>query len=60
MEIFSIVLIIVNIIVIGFVVSTLSSINEKLELLIRIRLKKDDIHFSNEDMEDELIRYRDK
>ncbi|MFD2444727.1 hypothetical protein ACFSO7_12200 [Bacillus sp. CGMCC 1.16607] len=60
MEFFGIVLVVINIIIIGFVIWTVSSINEKLELLIRIQLKKNDIHFSDKNTEEEVEKYRDK
>lgn len=60
METFGIIILIINVLIVGFVIWTVSSINEKLDLLIRIQLKKDDIHFSDQDIEEEIEKYRDK
>jgi low affinity Fe/Cu permease len=60
MEFFGIIILIINVLIIGFVVWTVSSINEKLDLLIRIQLKKDDLHFIDKEMEEEIDKYRDK
>lgn len=60
METIGVIILIINIIIVGFVIYTISSINEKLELLIRIQLKKDDIHFNDRDMEEEIEKYKDK
>ncbi|HYK74565.1 MAG TPA: hypothetical protein VEV44_15835 [Pseudoneobacillus sp.] len=49
----------ITILAIGFLIWTVSSINEKLELIIRIQLKKDNIHFNDRDLEQEVQKYRD-
>jgi hypothetical protein len=59
-ETFGIIILIINVLIVGFVVWTVSSINEKLELLIRLQLKKDDIHFNDKDMVEEIEKYRDR
>lgn len=60
MDVFVITLFILNVLIVGFVVWTLSNINEKLELIIRIQLKKEDVHFNDRDMDEEIEKYRDK
>jgi hypothetical protein len=60
LETFGIIFLIINVLIVGFVIWTVSSINEKLELLIRLQLKKDDIHFDDKDMEEEIEKYRDR
>ncbi|RXT02820.1 hypothetical protein EIZ39_24380 [Ammoniphilus sp. CFH 90114] len=60
MEGLIITLILVNVLIVGFVVWTISSINEKLELLIRIQLKKEDVYFTDKVMDEEIEKYRDK
>ncbi len=59
-EAFGIVILIINVFIVGFVIWTVSSINEKLELLIRIQLKNANIHFKDKNMEEEIEKYRDK
>jgi hypothetical protein len=59
-ETFGIIILIINVSIVGFVIWTVSSINEKLELLIRIQLKNGDIHFNDKDMEEEIEKYRDR
>lgn len=60
MEFVTIVILGITLLTMGLVVWALLSINEKLEILVRIQLKKDDIHFSDRDMEEEVEKYRDK
>lgn len=55
-----IIILLINILIVGYVIWTISSINGKLELLIRIQLKKDEINFNDKDMEEEIEKYRDK
>lgn len=57
---FGIIILVINVLIIGFVIWSVSSINEKIELLIRIQLKKDDIQFNDKEMEEEIEKYRDK
>jgi len=45
---------------VAIIIWTLLSINSKLELLIKIRLKQNDIHFNDKYIEEELEKYRDK
>ncbi|WP_078544949.1 hypothetical protein [Litchfieldia alkalitelluris] len=60
MEAFVIIILLLNVLVVGFVIWCVSSINEKLELLIRIQLKKDNIHFNDKSMEEEIEKYKDR
>lgn len=47
-------------IIVGFALWMLSSINSKLELLITLELKKNDIKFNDKDLNGEFDKYRDK
>jgi uncharacterized sodium:solute symporter family permease YidK len=60
MEVLIISILIITIVAIGFFIWTVSSINDKLELLIRIQLKKDIIHFNDRDLEQDVQKYRDQ
>ncbi|WP_162879227.1 hypothetical protein [Paraliobacillus quinghaiensis] len=53
------IILIIIVVAIGFVVWTISSINEKLDLLVRIQLKRDEIHFEDKNMEEDAEKYRD-
>ncbi|RXJ04281.1 hypothetical protein DS745_02540 [Anaerobacillus alkaliphilus] len=54
------IIVVINIGVLGFVIWTISNMNDKLDLLLRIQLKKHDVRFLDEDMEAEVEKYRDK
>jgi hypothetical protein len=54
------IIVLISLLLIGFAIWTVSSINEKLELLIRIQVKKEDTHFNDKDLNEELDKYRDK
>ncbi|GGM41361.1 hypothetical protein GCM10011351_29420 [Paraliobacillus quinghaiensis] len=59
MEATGFIILIIIVVAIGFVVWTISSINEKLDLLVRIQLKRDEIHFEDKNMEEDAEKYRD-
>lgn len=60
MEALGFLFIIITILIIGYVIWLVSSINEKLELLIRMQLKRDDIKFNDKDLQEDIEKYRDK